>query len=143
MQILVEVHARHRNTPVAHVVYGHRYRLTATGEWWDLWNDAGACGYNSVWYMKRFEHRRRLPEADWFALAGFIAPAALEHRRETEPLGTPCFDLSPYVSGRPDWVAPATGVLHVFANDLTCLYWNNWGHIALQVVAVDSRMVGA
>lgn len=67
---------------------------------------------------------------------------SLERRRCPRFRDTLCFDLSPYVSGRPDWVAPATGVLHVFANDMSCMYWNNWGHITLQVGAVDSRMVG-
>lgn len=139
MNDATRVRASQRNTAVTLVIQGHRYRLIATGEWWDLWKNTDARGYGGFWYMKRFERLRRLPHADWFALAGFILPAALPDRGLPEPSGTTCFDLSAYVGGRPDWIAPATGVLHVFPNDLPCLYWNNWGSITLQLCVVDSH----
>lgn len=131
----VQVNARDKNTPLADVAAGTRYRLVTTGKWWDLFIPCDAKGYPSPKHMRRFETHRRVPVADWFALIGFVIPTALTSRTLLSPAGVPLYDLSTYADGSKLWTSPSTGVLHVFPNDVPCFYWNNLGALGISLSA--------
>jgi hypothetical protein len=96
---------------------GRQYTLRAEGHWWDFYIRCTAEGYRSPnSWVRRLEHRRRAPAWNWFALIGTVDrdPAAL-------------FKIGAGLS----LIAPRTGRLFCFANDLPGFYWNNWGAVQL------------
>ena len=131
MSIRVEVFARDKNTFMAEVIAGQSYRVSAEGCWIDWRIRTDARGFQSPFYLKPFERFRRLPEANWFALVGFIAPKPLASRDQISPPDFALFDMSPYVDGASRWTCPNSGCLHVFANDVSTAYRNNKGSISL------------
>ena len=133
MPTTTEVHARDRNTIIASVVAGKTYRILAKGQWVDWHIKTDARGFPSPFYLKPFEHRRRLSTANWFALVGFISPVPLTDRGELNPAGSELLDLSTYVDGVHTWNCPESGSLHVFANDLPNAYRNNKGFISVSI----------
>ncbi len=136
MRKVIKVHAKDRNTFVARVAAGSRYHLLAEGQWVDWWIRTTANGFSTP-LLRLMERHRRHPSANWFALIGFIASAPLPSRVDLEPLGVDLLDLSAYLDARKDWIAPSTGSMHVFPNDLPGAYWNNKGSITLTVTAAS------
>ncbi|MBK6486115.1 MAG: hypothetical protein IPF98_04405 [Gemmatimonadetes bacterium] len=108
---------------------GARYFLTANGEWFDWHISTTALGYptrdaprSSRWLLALFERARRIPDANWFALVCTVgedeSTAFVMRESPTE------------------WEAPATGELCCFANDHPAAYWNNSGHVDLDVTRI-------
>ncbi len=110
------------------VVEGQLYRLGAWGEWRDRDIVAGPEGYTTEQALARgatalvfnplTEALRRVPEENWFALVCMI-----DHETDTLVV----------VAGERTWVAPATGLLGCFANDIFPMYFNNSGFVRLRV----------
>jgi len=95
------------------------YSLSARGRWKDASIECDAAGYPSANVFQRLTERlRRVPGAPWFALIG-----AVDRRSET------CFVIG---AGR-TVVAPASGELTCFANDLRGFYFNNDGSVTVTV----------
>jgi hypothetical protein len=95
------------------------YLLEVRGDqhWFDAWIETDADGYSRPW-LKLAEGLRRVPAANWFALVG-----TLDGQPETA-----------WVIGRGSrHTATASGELVCFANDMPCMYWNNWGALVLTV----------
>jgi hypothetical protein len=89
----------------------------ADQRWSDGCIDADSSGYER-WWLAAFKPFRRVPSAAWFALIGTVGrqPAA------RCAVGKSC-----------QWLAPATGELVCFANDVPIMYWNNRGSILVKV----------
>ena len=100
---------------------GRVYLFSATGKWTDFFIRAPASGY-CCFLLKGLERWRRVPGAKWFSLIGQI-----DNRQETR------FDIGKLLEDNSPYESAATGVLHCFANDLSFMYWNNWGAIELEV----------
>lgn len=104
------------------LVAGQEYRLTATGRWVDWYIPCDADGFASpnpaFW---PFEWLRRAPAERWFALVG-----ALERDPRTMFL----------IGAQRTVIAPASGELTCFANDVWLAYWNNRGALQLTVERV-------
>ena len=98
---------------------GDQYLFTAQGRWVDFFLPHGPAGNPSqLAYMRWFERYRRIPKANWFALIG-----ALDCNLKTA-----------FVIGQgSNMTAEHSGELTCFANDVSCMYWNNWGHVELFV----------
>ena len=116
----IKANRRLVRTPFA-LEIGKVYRLSATGKWTDFIPTTTASGY-SAFYLKCFEKWRRLPDAKWFSIIGQI-----DDQRETR------FDIGILLEKNDPSLSTATGVLQCFANDLSFMYWNNWGAIELGV----------
>ena len=132
-KITVNVVARrYWNDTGLHVTAGKRYRLTAHGTWFDFYIPCKADGYRAPRWLRsgplgllaRIEERlRRVPEGDWFVLAGAVRA------------GEEC---EYFISGSSREVRmPATGQLAFFANDVPGFYWNNLGSILLEVTRLS------
>ncbi len=95
-----------------------KYLLTAKGCWVDFFLIHRPPGDPSQFtYMRWFERYRRMPTTNWFAL-----------------IGTVNCDLSTaFVIGESKEITGIEGELTCFANDVPCMYWNNWGHVELLV----------
>lgn len=106
------------NDTFVDVVQNGVYRITAAGEWCDLFIRTDANGYDSVLSQRLFESRRRIASAKWFALIGSLG-------RD---------DSTAFVIGDDIvWTAPATGRLFAFANDVPGFYFNNFGRISVKI----------
>ena len=116
----IKANRRLVRTPFA-LEKGKVYRLSATGKWTDFIPTTTASGY-SAFYLKCFEKWRRLPDAKWFSIIGQI-----DDQRETR------FDIGILLEKNEPYLSTAPGVLQCFANDLSFMYWNNWGAIELGV----------
>jgi hypothetical protein len=103
---------------------GVRYLMEAQGQWTDLFLKYGPEGGPSRFaYLRRFEHKRRIPSADWFALCG-----AVDENEDSK------FVIG---AGR-EYTATATGELTCFANDVPGWFFliNNHGSVELKVTPV-------
>lgn len=100
-----------------------RYFFRASGTWWDAWNRCDSNGYDRA-YLERFKNRLRCKASDatWFTLIGGIARAD----ESVFAVG----DGSRWHDG---WVAPASGQLTCFANDMPGFYWNNLFSVELEI----------
>ena len=103
---------------------GGTYRLEVLAEkncWTDFFICTGVSGFDRP-HLNRFRRMRRVPDAKWFALICTL------DRRKTEyfVIGT----------GRV-YQPPDDGELVCFANDVCCMYWNNWGSIRLRISRVE------
>ena len=68
--------------------------------------------------MRLFGHRKRIPTENWFALIGAID----------------CKSNTAFLIGKKREIRVKTaGELTCFANDMSSMYWNNWGHVELIV----------
>jgi hypothetical protein len=101
------------------LVRGHEYQFTATGQWIDSWIECDANGFASPNPVFRAtEGLRRSPRSRWFTLIG-----ALNKDKDTQfEIGT-----------KRTLIAPASGTLTCFANDLPLFYWNNRDSVQLSV----------
>lgn len=96
-----------------------RFRITAAGDWVDLYLHHGPDGDPSPnFYLRAFEKDRRLPAENWFVLAG-----AIDANRAT------VFRIGSLTI----YTAAAAGELTCFANDVEGFYWNNWGFVTMTV----------
>jgi hypothetical protein len=117
----VAVRARpHWNDTKIRLISGSGYRFSTSGRWWDMVVPCGAGGYSCA-LLRIAESRRRVPREPWFALIGSID--ADEARTFL-------------IGADRELVAPATGDLTCFANDLRRMHWNNWGAVELTVLRV-------
>jgi len=112
------------NATAIELVSGRQYRLRAKGTWHDAWISCGPSGYESPnAYMRWFEHLRRAPTQNWFALMG-----AFDRN-----------DRNAFLIGENAVITPERDcVLLCFANDVPFGYWNNWGEVALQVELAET-----
>jgi hypothetical protein len=99
-------------TRLCDVRQGTSYNFIASGTWLDWRIETDANGYERPW-LKPFTALRRVPEAPWFALVGVI-----DKDKSTA-----------FIIGREhlNWIAPRSGELSCFANDIFGMYWNNRG----------------
>ncbi|MEG1422098.1 MAG: hypothetical protein RSA95_14430 [Citrobacter sp.] len=105
------------------VVQGAMYFFRATGQWWDAFIRCDANGYN-LWYMNPARDRLRcqMEAATWFTLIG-----AIEESTDT------MFVIGDGTRFNNGWIAPGSGRLMVFANDMPGMYWNNFASITLEI----------
>ncbi len=108
-------------TRLCDVKQGRQYDFLASGTWIDWWIETNADGYERR-SLAPFRAARRAPREPWFALIGAI----------DKDLST-AFRIGTKLS----WTASKTGTLWCFANDLTCMYWNNRGAVDLQCTTPD------
>jgi hypothetical protein len=102
---------------------GVAYLVSTDGEWLDWRKPSKAAGYRSPsWLFRLVERFRRHPTARWFALVGTV-----DRRRATQFV----------LGGVPSFVAPASGELVCYANDLSMMRWNNSGEVRLTVLRPD------
>ena len=123
----VQVHSRKIwNATGIEVAAGERYAFRAQGEWTDFTIDASPKGYATMEapglsrkFLSFFEHARRMPGANWFALIGAIGQD----------------ETSAFLIGerREDWEATGNGELMCFANDVRMAYFNNCGSVTLTI----------
>jgi hypothetical protein len=101
------------------LVSGQEYHFTAVGQWIDLYILCDADGVPSPNPLViPFETLRRMPHEQWFTLIGPI-----DRNPETQ-----------FRIGKERTViAPATGLLTCFANDVRYFYSNNFGSVELRV----------
>ena len=101
------------------LVSGQEYRFNAVGQWIDFYIQCDADGFRSpnplFWPL---EPLRRMPHEPWFALIG-----AIDRKPETQFR----------IGKERTMIAPATGMLTCFANDVRHFYWNNFGWVELTV----------
>jgi hypothetical protein len=109
--------ARRRERTGIVLVEGGTYEITATGTWCDRSTVAGPAGYPSRSRVLRWaEWLRRAPDQPWFALMGQV--------------GDSTFPIGARFAGH---VAPASGELVCWANDVRLAYGNNSGAVELTV----------
>jgi hypothetical protein len=102
---------------------GVAYLVSTAGEWLDWRTPATARGYPSPnWLFRLVERFRRHPTAPWFALIGTV------DRRVAGQF---------VLGGVPRFVAPGSGELVCYANDLSLMRWNNSGEVRLTVLRPD------
>jgi hypothetical protein len=101
------------------LISGQEYHFTAVGRWIDFYISCDADGFrspNPLFFP--WEPLRRMPHEQWFTLIG-----AIDRKPETQ-----------FRIGRErTMIAPATGTLSCFANDVGLAYWNNFGSLELTV----------
>lgn len=134
------VNSSDKYTDVGHVEAGRKYSLKAVGAWADWLVCTDAQGFTSKGPMKLWERQRRHPNARWFALIGVVARARESLRPDERVLSEP-IDLSKAIT-EGFWIAPETGTLLVFANDVPGFYWNNRGSIRVAVGLADDGSGG-
>lgn len=101
------------------LVAGQEYCLTATGQWTDWYIPSTADGFASPNGLLRiFERLRRAPHERWFALIG-----AIDRDPRTHFL----------IGAQRTIIAPVSGSLTCFANDVGFAYWNNRGSVELTI----------
>lgn len=102
---------------------GAQYQLHARGRWTDFLIPHGPAGDPSTSaYQRLFEGRRRIPNANWFALIGAI---------DVDP--SSCFIIGEHALH----TIISSGELTCFANDVRGFYWNNCGHVLLEIERVN------
>jgi len=134
----IQLAAADRYTEVGPVQEGTRYRISADGQWKDWFIPATVHGFDSNFVLRIFESFRVLPGAKWFVLGGVVALEGATVRQLDRHVGQFGMDVSPFLVGSQTWVAPATGSLYVFANDVPWAYFNNTEAINFQIEAVNA-----
>ena len=113
---LIQVSSKKRWNETAVEVYpGEEYEFLAVGTWADLFNKAGADGYDNA-FLHLFDKLKRDPVHKWFALMGTI-------NKQFHFLVGECNKLKFDVGGK----------LSFYANDIPGLYWGNSKSISLFV----------
>lgn len=114
----VSVRAReHWNDTKLDVRPGERWLISATGQWTDWKTPSGPEGYFEP-KLKLFERLRRMPQAPWFSLVSAVGNAP-----DSFVLIGRSGELRPTRAGR----------LLLFANDVSFMYWNNSGELAVAI----------
>ena len=119
MTVLIPSHPLWVDTGIQ-LAEGAIYALEATGTWTDWTIACGADGYDSDGrlLLRLTEWLRRAPHERWFALIG-----AIDRNMQTKFL----------IGTSATIVAPTSGMLTCFANDVAIAYWNNSGQVELSV----------
>lgn len=102
---------------------GERYFFRASGQWFDWYTPHSASGEDSP--SLAFAHpmlRCKSEGATWFTLIGSI-------EKDTDSF----FVIGDGLRWPTGWVAPASGQLYCFANDVRIMYFNNSQAIQLEV----------
>ncbi|MCZ7469725.1 hypothetical protein M0412_04280 [Agrobacterium sp. O3.4] len=102
-------------TPLCEIKKGQKYKFSAQGTWIDWYINTDANGYDRFW-LRPFAAKKRAPKEKWFALIG-----ALDQDESTAFL----------IGSEKIWVAPRSGQLWCFANDMPSKYGNNKGAITV------------
>lgn len=131
----IVVPAKEHATRVGPVRAGVQYRIRASGTWHDWWVPTDALGYPSKLIQHWFEHARLVPNANWFALCGALAPSTASDEEVLQSVRSHAFDLSSFVKSGDAWTPAQDGILYVFPNDVYNAYWNNWGEIEIEIEA--------
>lgn len=111
---------------------GKEYQVLTHGVWYDKSIACTAKGYTSEkfkWFTKMFssfEKMRRIPDADWFSLIGAVEKS-LDNTINLGGL------LKQSNSSKVTFIAPESGRLYLFANDLNFMYHNNREYIIVSV----------
>lgn len=92
---------------------GASYHYRADGWWYDWWIGCGARGYHRCW-LSPLNRLKRYPDGDWFQLI-----ASVDRRRDQS---FPLLEAGTFV-------APASGRLWLYANDVPFMLWNNHGQL--------------
>jgi hypothetical protein len=92
----------------------YAYVVPPTEIWHDFYISTDADGYRKD-YLSFWEKYRRVPSENWFRLIGMV---------DQEPSLQLLFS-----AGSDTFIAPASGHLFCFANDMATMYWNNWGRV--------------
>ncbi|MBV4458944.1 hypothetical protein KVG96_13365 [Pseudomonas sp. COR58] len=102
---------------------GERYFFRAWGEWFD-WGTRHSANGEPQPKLSLFLPliRCKAPGATWFTLIGAI-----------DKNGDSFFPIGDGQRWPDGWVAPASGQLRCFANDVRIMYFNNTGAVTLQV----------
>jgi hypothetical protein len=125
------------NVTSLRLVKGQRYRLEASGTWYDASIACGPQGYkNPPGSMTSFFFRlvrwlRRAPKANWFALVGVVdkdSSTAVVLHADDEAQGN---------HAMAEFTVTKDGFLNCFANDLNLFYFNNWGVLPLTVTRLQ------
>jgi hypothetical protein len=118
--VIAEIKARpFWNETGIQLILGETYLITAEGQWVDFYIRHDPNGDPSPnEYMRSFESQRRLPQENWFVLAGALNSDASTAFR---------------IGSRRTYTPAASGQLTCFANDVEGFYWNNWGHVTMTV----------
>lgn len=104
------------------LVAGQEYHFQATGQWTDWTITSNADGYESPnFLLKLSEGLRRMPNSPWFSLIGSIDKAQ---------------DSFFLIGTNKQFIAPKTGRLYCFANDVIIAYGNNRDSIQLTVTSL-------
>lgn len=114
----VKIRARCKwNSTQIKISEGEEYEFIATGKWTDFTITKDADGYTNL-YMRLFDAKKRAKQNLWFALIG-----SLDKNEDKY-----------YLIGKSSNIPfNESGILYCFANDVNGFYWNNFGHIILQV----------
>ena len=107
------------------LVAGKTYSFSTHGTWIDFFAPSTPDGYDAPWWLwpvlLLLQPFRRAPRVKWFTLIGAVDSA----RYWTFRIGV-----------NKQLVAPATGTLLCFANDVPFAYFNNRGSVDLTVTRI-------
>ena len=117
-QATIEAKEKWNDTGIE-LISGQEYHFTARGQWIDLTIECDTSGYASPNLLFRAtEWLRRSPRSRWFVLI-----TAINKDKHTQfEIGT---DRTV--------VAPTSGILTCYANDISFMYWNNHCSVELSV----------
>eukprot|EP00164_Ancoracysta_twista_P007498 GFYU01010653.1.p1 GENE.GFYU01010653.1~~GFYU01010653.1.p1 ORF type:complete len:166 (-),score=24.71 GFYU01010653.1:190-687(-) len=99
---------------------GDRIHIAATGKWTDWYIECDASGYKSI-TTAPFKSLLRFPSVDFFTLIACVG----ESLTDCTAVGT-----------SHEWTVPTSGELVFFANDVEHMYWNNYGHVSVNVTVL-------
>lgn len=105
------------NSTQVEISEGEEYEFTVEGKWTDFGITKDANGYTCA-YLQLFDRCKRAKQDRWFALIG-----SLDKNEDKY-----------YLIGKKSCIPfNESGILYCFANDVKGFYWNNWGHVTLQL----------
>jgi hypothetical protein len=131
----VEVQStKYWNRSKVHLVAGGKYRIVTADPqqtWFDANKEATAMGWNT-WYKRSNTHFRlisrlwaRAPDYPLYRLMGVVTGPCQYGRRCPVQFPIPWPQA---LERSAEFVAPASGELLLYANDLPFMYWNNGQH---------------
>ncbi len=119
--IEVKIYAKYKwNSTQIEISKGEEYEFNTIGSWKDLTITTDADGYTNL-YMQLFNRVKRAKQYKWFSLIGSLNQIKDKY----------------FLIGKNNKIAfISSGNLYCFANDVNGFYWNNFGHITLQVTRI-------
>ena len=103
---------------------GIRIRVKPDSKWVDWFIKSGPEGYDRFW-LRPFKWTARVPDADWFTLV-----CCIDRDLSSAFIVGPEIDC--YIPSR-------DGELYFFANDAPFAYWNNKGHVEVEIEETDCK----
>lgn len=125
------------NDPELVLKKGKEYQVFAYGIWYDKSIACSAEGYTSEQFkgfikiFSSLEKMRRIPDADWFSLIG-VVEKSLDNIINLGGL----FKESD--SSKVTFIAPESGRLYLFANDLNFMYHNNREYLIVSIEELNT-----